>query len=279
MTNLNPSSHLEFENPPIVEVVCGVTFKQIDSLLTPHFGMLWEKFRHNYPTCQEHALLEPVIENVGDSPQAMEVRFSDVPPLPRIWFLSSREDRVVQIQRDRFLHNWRKVQPEDEYPRFQNVLSTFENRLSIFESFLQETNLGNLDHIQYELAYVNAIPSGDGWANLTETGKVFPDFTWQNTPNRFLSTPEAFNWRMTFLMPENAGRLHVTIRSVLRADNQQSVILMELTARGINRNNSPRGIWDWFVIAHDSIVQGFSDLTSLAIQQNIWRKKDAINIM
>ena len=30
-----------FARPPLIEVVCGVLFRQIDAFLLPHFGLLW----------------------------------------------------------------------------------------------------------------------------------------------------------------------------------------------------------------------------------------------
>ena len=56
----------DFEKPPVVEVVCGVLFKNIDKLLVPHFGQLWERFKPEYNDCQEVAPIAPVIE--GNSP-------------------------------------------------------------------------------------------------------------------------------------------------------------------------------------------------------------------
>lgn len=52
----------DFDAPPVIEVVCGIYFKSISNLLAPHFGLLWEKYRDEYPICQEVAPLAPAIE-------------------------------------------------------------------------------------------------------------------------------------------------------------------------------------------------------------------------
>src|ERR1041385_7253995 len=122
-----------FQRPPVNEVICGVTFKPIDSLLVPHLGLLWEKFRESYPECKEVDPLLPVIEVFdGKEPQSSFA----VPTLPRLWFISKDENGIIQIQRDRFLHNWRKVRPADEYPRYGVVIEKFRNHLVTFRSFL-----------------------------------------------------------------------------------------------------------------------------------------------
>jgi hypothetical protein len=61
VTNLTSHSLPEYHNPPIDEVVCGVLFEPLRSFLLPHFGLLWERFRKEYPKCQEVAPLLPVI--------------------------------------------------------------------------------------------------------------------------------------------------------------------------------------------------------------------------
>ena len=35
----------DFDNPPVIEVVCGVRFKAINKLLAPHFGLLWKNLK------------------------------------------------------------------------------------------------------------------------------------------------------------------------------------------------------------------------------------------
>jgi uncharacterized protein (TIGR04255 family) len=148
----------EYENPPIIEVVCGILFKPLEKLLVPHFGVLWEKFNPEYSRCEEQPLLMPIIEAFERSPQTIEI--SNIPPLPRIWFVHENDNGIIQIQRDRFLHNWRKVRPGDEYPRYRNVLQNFQKYLSGFEEFLKAVDLEEIVPLQYELTYIDLIPQG-----------------------------------------------------------------------------------------------------------------------
>ena len=266
---MSPSSHVypNYENPPVVEVVCGIQFKSIDKLLAPHLGLLWEKFKPDYPICREVAPLSSVIEKYDDKAQAT-FGFQEVPPLPRIWFIHKSDTGIIQVQRDRFLHNWRKVLPEDEYPRYPNVIKLFKDRLDRFETFLSENEFEKLQIVQYELTYINHIWMGDEWNNLSEIGKVFPDFSLRANNERFLPGPEKINWRTTFLLPNNAGRMHVTIRNGKRISDQKEMIIMDITVRGINED----GMEKWFDLAREWIVCGFADLTGQDIQAKVWRK-------
>jgi uncharacterized protein (TIGR04255 family) len=38
-----------YDNPPVNEVVCGMRFYTPDKLRIPHIGLLWDKFRNEYP--------------------------------------------------------------------------------------------------------------------------------------------------------------------------------------------------------------------------------------
>ena len=263
----------DYETPPVIEVVCGILFKSINTLLAPHLGLLWEKYKSDYPICREVPPLTPVIERFGEQPR-IDLQLADVPPLPRTWFVHKKDNGIIQVQRDRFLHNWKKVRPEDEYPRYPQVIELFKDRLSQFESFLKENELGVIEPRQYEMTYINHIPQGNGWANLNEIGKVFPDFSIRATKDRFLPEPEGINWRTSFLLPDEAGRLHVTIRHAKPRDSGLPLILLDLTVRGIGSDKSLDGMAEWFDLAREWIVRGFSDLTGGDVQKNVWRKKE-----
>jgi len=261
----------KYENPPIIEMVCGVLFKPIDNLLAPYLGLLWEKFKPDYSSCQEVAPLAPLVESIDEKPP-IDFQISDVPPLPRIWFVHG-DGGIIQVQRDRFHHNWRKLKPEDEYPRYRNVIQHFRFNLSKFETFLKDNNLGTIEPLQYEMTYVNHIPQGEGWTTLNDIAKIFPDFAWEATKSRFLPELEVVNWRSSFALSDHSGRLHVTIRSATRKADQCPIMMFELTVRGIGNDRSRQAMWIWFDLAHEWIVRGFADLTSEEIQKKVWRRK------
>ena len=262
----------DYESPPVIEVVCGVLFKTIDKLYAPHLGLLWEKYKKEYPVCRELPPLAPVIEHFKERSH-VDLQFDDIPPLPRIWYVHEKDDGIIQVQRDRFLFNWKKVRSEDEYPRYPKVIKLFKDHLYQFESFVSENDLGNLEPLQYEMTYINHIPQGEGWTELNEIGKVFPDFSLRSGEKRFLPEPERINWRTSFVLPDNSGRLHAKIQLARLIDSGLPVLLLDLTARGIGKDRSFQGMTDWFDLAREWIVRGFTDLTGEDVQRRIWRRK------
>ncbi len=263
----------EYKQPPVVEVVFGIHFKELKNFLTPYLGLLWERFRSDYPICQEVPPLAPVIERFSDSPITQtQLEISDLLPPPRVWFIHSHQNGIIQVQRDRFLHNWKKIRPNDEYPSYEKVNLMFKEKLSIFESFLAEFDIGTLEPLQYELTYVDQIAFSDEFNSLAKIGNVLRDFCWQDETNRFLSEPESINWRTSFLMPDRVGRVHVAIRNALRREDREPIMVLELTARGLPIETSRSAMWEWFDLAHKRVVERFADLIKDDFQNNVWRR-------
>jgi uncharacterized protein (TIGR04255 family) len=258
-----------FERPPVNEVICGIMFKPLLGMLAPHLGILWSKFRSEYPNCIEVDPLLPVVETF----ESVETPGPDlsIPFLPRMWFISKDENAIVQVQRDRLLHNWRKVRPTDEYPRYTDVKKRFTDRCAEFEAFLVENQLGRVEPLQLEMTYLNHIPVQSGWQSLGDVGKVFPDFNWR-LGDRFFGPPEKVNWRTSFALPEKRGRLHLVIQSALRRQDRLPLFIVELTVRGIGAERELGAMWGWFDMAREWIVRGFADITGPEVQKTVWRR-------
>jgi uncharacterized protein (TIGR04255 family) len=193
-----------FEAPPISEVVFGILFKPLDKLLTPHLGVFWQEIKNSYPIIQEAPMLAPAIEPKG--PQVPNQTIStDLfhSTFPRVWFLEENGNSLMQLQRDRFLHNWRKISESQIYPRYGSIKQIFEERFSHFSNFITKNSLGSITPLQFELTYVNTIDSKSGWTGPESIGSILNDFSW-NSKDRFLPIPEAIHWRTALPLPDNS---------------------------------------------------------------------------
>jgi uncharacterized protein (TIGR04255 family) len=264
---------INYENPPVIEVVCGILFKPLEAFLAPHYGLLWEKYRPEYNNCSEVPPLAPIIEKLEVAPK-INIEFDETPPLPRIWFTNKTDNGIIQVQRDRFLYNWRKIRPEDKYPRYYNVIMELQGHFNTFCSFIKDNNLGEIIPLQYEMTYVNHILKGEGWESIKDIGTIFPDFSFRSTNRKFLPEPEGINWRTSFALPKFLGRMHVAIRKGKIIKTNQPMLLLDLTVRGIGDDNDLEKMINWFDIAHEWIVYGFADLTGEEVQKGIWKRKD-----
>lgn len=263
----------DYEKPPVIEVVSGIMFEPFKGLAAPYLGILWQKFKSKYPQCREVAPLLPVVERFDEAVAGGSLPFGEGFPTPRTWFETADGNGLIQVQRDRFLHNWKKEREDDQYPHYDYVINSFRECLTIFEDFLEENKLGAIEPVQYELTYINHIPQGDGWTALSNLRNVFPDFAWRAPDQRFLPVPENINWQTSFVLPEQSGRLHASIRLGKRRSDQRATFLFELTARGISEDRSRSAMWSWFDVAHEWIVRGFTDLTGEELHKTLWRRK------
>lgn len=252
-----------FERPPVVEVVFGCAFRPVLRLTTAHLGMWWEQIgREHYPRCEEQPPLGMVVEHLPGRPSPpIDVSLS---VSPRLWFISGREDQLIQVQRDRLLCNWRKLSDSDDYPRYHTLSDVFFERLQEFSAFVKSETDAALVHTQYELTYINHIVLGAG-EELVHMGHVFPDLSWREG-SRFLPPPTGAEARVSFDIPGGDARLHVKANTGRAKQGGARIIMMELTMRGIG---TPIG--DWFEQAHQWIVRGFTDLTSKACHDH-WRR-------
>lgn len=257
----------------MIEVVCGITFKSLEKLLAPHLGLYWEKVKSRYSGCAEKGPLAPVIEApLGRN--SLELEILDVPPIPRIWFVNQESNELIQVQRDRFLHNWRKKDDDTRYPKYKSVIAEFNTQVQTFSEFLAKNDLGELEPLQYELTYVNHIPQGDCWESASDLSQLFVAFNKSVSNSQFLPGVEGLDWTTTFALPNNSGRLYAQLRTAVKSDDPQKKLLQfNLTARGLGAFQKLTEMNSWFDIAHEAIVRGFADLTTEKAQKEIWRRK------
>lgn len=258
----------EYENPPVIEVVFGVQFKELQGLKAPHIGTFWDKIgKKNYPGCKEMPNLTHVIEHYNQPAPPILIQSFNVPPLPRHFFIANEKDHLIQIQRDRLLLNWRKLGKETAYPRYNTLLPRFLECWDVFNSLAEELQIAPVEPDQYELTYINHIQKGEGWDSLGEIGAVFPEFKCV-TEDRFLPEPEGVAWRRIYRFPGETGRLYASMQQEADRETGNLILVLNLTARGISKD----GLESWLHMAHEWIVRGFTDLTGPDIQEPIWKR-------
>ena len=252
-----------YKRPPVDEVVCGFRFERLRELKVPHIGLLWEKLRNEYPTAQ-HAV--PIATD-----NSLPVDEATGIPLPRVWFLSKADNELIQFQLDRFYYNWRHR--GDDYPRFPSIIKKFENAKRHLDAFAKELELGTIKPLEYELTYINHIPAGHGWEKIDDLPKVIRDFTWQKEKHRFLPNPTNIAWQVKFELPKNKGWLNVKLNQGTRKIDGVPSLILELNAKGFGEEKTEKGMHDWFDLAHEWIVRGFTELTAKEIQETFWKRE------
>lgn len=258
----------EFTNPPVSEVVLSVQFLPLAEWRTPHAGWYWQKIIANYPTTQEQPPLLPMIERFGEDLRSSQtapslLRFAPMDPdSSRFWFIGDDPTRLIQIQRDRFSINWRKVTGDETYPRYERAIRPrFLREWSQFRAFVAEAGLGTVDVRQCEMTYVNHIPCGDGRVTFPKALSLLSYWSGRGS-NGFLPEPETFGMSASYLMPDDSGRLHFSAQRVIRQADQRDGLQIQLDARGRPASSEDADVLTWMDLGRDWIVRGFTDLTS-----------------
>ena len=270
----------DFERPPVVEVALAVQYEPLSELRTPQIGLLWQKFREHLPKLEEHAPLDSVVERFGvPGPPQTNVRLEMMPkpPVPRCWFVNEAGTELIQVQQDRFIHNWRKVGEGNEYPRYEHVRETFSRRLQTFERFCQEENVGALVPNQCEVTYVNHIVAGAGWERHGDLGNVLTLFT-PTYNDSFLPELEGARLACRYVIPDEQGqplgRLHIAVDGAYRRTDNQPMLLLNMVARGRPAGGGIDGVLRFMDIGREWVVRGFAAVTTEQMHKTWGRRNE-----
>jgi len=272
-----PKDLPDFRKPPLAETVLSLQFEPVAGLTTAHVGLLWARFRDQFPMIEEHPPLPAVFEKFQPpTPPQVEVSFEEKPPVPRLWFRNEPGSELIQVQSDRLIHNWRKMEGLDPYPRFEPIRDKFRDEVGILEGFLSEEKLGMLVVNQCEVTYVNHIEPASVWERHGEAEKVFVMCSRLGTGS-FLTEPEDAAVRMRFVIPgpkgNPIGRLHAVIQPAWKKSDTSPILTLNLTARGLPLGEGTEGAFAFFDLGRNWIVKGFADLTTREMQR-MWERID-----
>jgi uncharacterized protein (TIGR04255 family) len=259
-----------FDRPPLDEMVIVVQFEPLKHFSAAHMGLFWQKVRDRYPLIEDNPPLLHQVELSEPTPGGGSTILR-VPLALRCWFLSQDRTQLVQMQRDQFIRNWRRVQGNEDYPRYESLIAAFKREWREFVAFVADQKLGEIKIDQCELSYINQIPKGEGWESFAEIGKVFRVFRPAN-PTGLLVSPEAISWNGQYKLPDGRGRFYAELSPGFRGRDFQFVLTMSLKARGTPEGQSEDQVFAWFDLAHEWIVRGFDELTDPNMHA-IWRRR------
>lgn len=227
---------------PLNEVAYGVHFIAPD-FSAVHFGEYYERVKQRFPEYQD----QPPILRPTNVPNQLEV-----PPLPRVWF--TRGSRLVQLQMDRLVYNWRHGHDQAEYPGYNALFSEFREEWLDFREFSKAAFAIPLSLIELNLTYVNYIHE------VTDTGT--PVFSFQQ--NDWLHDVQLDLWstQLRFSFPNENLRLAVATGPAIqvatqKAANSLSLIVQSMTVPNIDDRAA---IFDWFDAAHAKVHWAFRTL-------------------
>jgi len=194
----------------------------------------------------------------------------------RIQIINNGEDHMLQVQRTRFVYNWRRhetEETEDEYPRFKVLLPRFLECLEQFKSFSVSTGMKPLTFNQWEVVYINHIPKGDLWDTPADWPAVVPCASFP-TLSLDEHTPEsiAANWGVA--LQADRARLHIGLDFIRVGGIQgQEALKLKLLTRGPIENRESCDLESGLRFGRESIVRAFAEMTTPTAHKH-WKRSD-----
>jgi uncharacterized protein (TIGR04255 family) len=259
-------SDFNFDNPPVVEVICGAIFKPLHNFGVFEAADFWNRLRDDYPRAETGRLYSPV---------APEMMRSSVPPLPRLTLKSSDESSVVQIQQNQFIYNWVRQPSETAYPHFNAVLGEFKKRWKQFSAFIAEKELGELVPTEFTLQYVDHIDGQCGW-----TLESTPSFITYLALSALLDERGGGKLKAVDLKVAldygDLGTAEIQIENGVREADKEEILLLqtELTKKMKDGERfSDEELEEWFLLARNSAFNLFMKSTTEDAQTTKWGRQ------
>lgn len=263
MTPSSKNGLPSFRRPPITEVVVGVAFKDA-AVSTAHFGDLWRsRWEGRLPRVEEHPPYSPPLErfDMPVSGPGISLEFS-TRPVTRLWFVTADGQELIQVQRDWFACNWRKVKTGDAYDRWPARRSAFAGAFGDLESYVEDQGLGKVSIVQCEVTYINHIVAGGVWSHHGELSKVLRLARTVDT----MPQPEQLQVAATFVIPNEqgdpVGRLHMAAQPGVLRDTGVPIFGLNLTARGAPEGEGLEGALQFLDRGREHIVETFAEVTT-----------------
>jgi uncharacterized protein (TIGR04255 family) len=268
-----PKNQLDFARPPVDEVVLSVLFQSLDKLMAPHLGEIWQEFKNDgFINITEHAQVPPAIETFPIPSQRSGQFQFNVPDLARIWFIHENDNQIIQIQRDRFTHNWRRTDSDQKYPGFSTICDKFNGFYNRFCQIIKDMGIGEVTPLQYELTYIDQIRQGEGWNTLNDIGKIYNLFANSQNSDSFWSGVESLVLRTSFRIVDLNSRLYLTIRDRTKIPEEIQTLQTDFTMRGFPENLDCSTM-TWFKLAREEIRKKFAMLFTEDIQTQVWKRR------
>lgn len=254
---------VRFTQPPLDEIIFSVEFVA-PGFSSVHLGLYWESIRSEFPLQQDK---RPII---------LEDYENSTPLLRRVWFISNDGKKLIQLQDNLFIFNWRYAQ-ENQNPAFEAIFEEFLGHWNHLQEWWLNIAQEPIESRNYGLTYINHIGKNLGLKNAKDYSKIFNFLTTEWTG--LLNFPVSVDFQIKFLLPNILGTLFVTLQEQLSSSGISSeevssedvlFLLFQLIAKS---GDTKIPIIDWFTSAHDYIVKAFLELTKDE-SQKLWGRYD-----
>jgi len=231
---------------PLNEVAYGTRFVAPDFDVV-HFGEYYQLVKDEFLKRQ----MVPAIARPSAISQGVPT--IELSALPRVWFIQA--SRLIQLQTDRFIYNWRRLDDsEEKYPGFQDLSAEFRKRWSQFLEFSERSFAIPLMLEELSLTYVNQIHEDERTTS--------PMFAFRNEAFD-MPHPELWISQLRFVEADGNMRITVGARPSIHVSTQARITQLDMTVESIAApSNKVEDVYRWFDEAHALVHRAFKNLVA-----------------
>lgn len=245
----------DFAQPPLTEVALGVVFEPTDIGIVG-LAELHQRWRAEFPRVEEHPALPPLFAPPSLAP-GLVIEVGQ--PHLRLWMITDDGDRLVQVQRDRLVVNWRRTGSGD-YPRYRSLRVVLDRHLDDFWSLLRERSVSIPAPVAAEATYVNTIQAESPADFLVAMNPL---------PER-LGRPAEANLSLVFDTTSSAGMSQRVALLAGRDQIQEGHFALRVSV--LTQVSDSDEINNALAASHEQAVRTFAEVTAEAMHE-IWRRK------
>jgi uncharacterized protein (TIGR04255 family) len=156
-------------------------------------------------------------------------------------------------------------------PHFGQIRQRFETEIQRFSEFVRSEEIGELQMRQCEVTYFNHIELEKGQDVSAAMSEIFPSWAGARSES-ILPSPESVTLSAVYVIPENRGRMHISVQPVFRHADAKDILQMTVSAKVIPTGSDKAAVLKALDLGHEWAVNGFAEFTSAKMHDR-WERK------
>jgi len=281
MPRSRPANLPDFRLPPVIEVYLSIQFEPIAGFDATVLSACCSEFAAAFPRVRYQQPLGHDIEVFGASPpapQAFQLQIGGTLDISvRLALTSADGFRLLQIQSDRLVHNWRRQGSETDYPRYESIREAFESHARTFLGLVARAGLADPVVDQCEISYINRIEAPADSGGYAGAGRVFSQL--RSIDGRdSLPRLEDLGFRARYVVEDADHRPVARLHTLAQPEFNEGIATppafrFNLMTRGRPPAPTLDGSLNFFDLGRRTIVSAFAALTTPEMHK-VWGRTD-----
>lgn len=256
-----------YDRPPVVEVALavqlafGIGYRSLD------LAEIADRWSDTLPMASERPALPPMTLELESHSVAFQL--SDDALAPRLWLQNYEGSRLLQLQQDRLVVNWRRLPDGPPYPRYAAIREFLVDAWERLTGVMGDLERNVPDPSVCEVLYVNRFEDDRHQTGGGDMSAIVSPWTGSMSDD-FLPSPSATGIFAHFDLPEGRGWLAIEGQSG-GSDQGTRGAGLNLVSRGRPSSPDLDGVLDFMDLAHEWIVRGFTSFTTAGAHQR-WER-------